>query len=297
MEDFWILKSEDMWRFDYMIPDWILQLDPILEDITFWGMTDWNEPCGVAVTTIENGIPTMIYLYIDPDYRRSGKAERLIREIMYQSYKRGSDCIRVKYIPDKYPQIVNLLRLFPGEKEEEFVGTASGTIEEFLGLKYLQGNTGSVKALSQCTQASLRSLYKKIVEQGEDLIELPPKKGEYVEECSAIIMENGVPAGLLLVKKEGEEIKVPYMINLSSDIAAPIEMIRFALKKGGEMFPLQTRCSFVIINEILFQLLGKIGVKTQKREVLSISLEQYKIYERNANVTVGLAMDLEQMRG
>lgn len=297
MEDFWILKSEDMWRFDYMIPDWILQMDPILEGITFWGMTDLNEPCGVAVTVMEDGIPTMIYLYVAPDYRRSGKAGKLIREIMYQSYKRGAHSIKVKYIPEKYPQMERLLRIFPGEKKEEFVGTACGTIEELMKLKHFQGNTGSVRALSECSQASLNSLYMQIEEQGEDLVELPLKRGEYVEECSAVIMENGVPAGLLLVKQEGDEIKVPYMINLSSDIAAPIEMIRFALKKGSEMFPPQTYCSFVIINEILFQLLGKIGVRTQKREVLFINLEQCKKYERNANVTVGLAMDLKQMRG
>jgi len=190
-------------------------------------------------------------------------------------------------VEEQFPELERLLRSYPMQKrDDEQLGTVACTLEYLQGLKHLQGGYGQIKALSQCTTESLARFYQEVQDKGMDLVDFPLKKGEYLEDYSAVAMEDGEPAGLLLIKKTEDGVNIPFMINLSQNVAAPIEMIRFAIQKGSQDFPSDTMCHFAIINETLYMLLEKLGIVLNKRKCVSLDLSYFEEYEQNATAYI-----------
>ena len=200
MEDFVVLREKELPDYVHMIPDWLLEDNA--DEVEFWGMEDWGVPCGAAALAWEDGAAVLKHLYIDEQYRGSGRGGRFFQELVYYVYQQGNMELRLKYIPSQHPELEQLLCAYVHTETKEAVGSVSCTISELAELKYLQGNCGTVKSLSECTEESLRMFYDRIVEQGEDLVDLPLNKMDYQAECSAVVVENGKPAGILLVKEE-----------------------------------------------------------------------------------------------
>lgn len=283
MEEYNLLQNAHQLRkYAHMIPEWLLASPKEEENRQFVGVSDFDTPCGVAVLSGEAGVLTLQYLYIAEDFRGAGRGERFLAELLFYAYHAQEQKFQVKYIPKQYPKLERLLRGYPFSYEEEMVGSFSCTLGELAGLKYLQGGYGSVRALSECTEESLRPFYREVEVRGDDLVELPLKKKDYLADCCAVAIENGKPAGILLVKKDGEKsVTIPYLLNLSSNIAAPIEMIRFALQRSSKEYPPETMCRFAVISETLFRLLEKMGITfVRKRQQGVLDLSYFAQYEQ-----------------
>lgn len=290
-----VLNKQQLLSYVHMIPQWLLESDIEGEEVEFWGMEDWEVPCGVAVLNREDGVPTLKHLYVEKEYRESGRGSRFLTEILYRVYKRGDVRFQIKYIPKQYPELERLLRSYPMTCREEVIGSAFCTIKELAELKYLQGDFHNVQALSECTEESLTPLYQEIIRRQADLVELPLKKKDYLAEYSAVAMENGRPSGLLLVKEDEFGVTVPFLINVSENIAAPIEMIRFTLQKGSKAYPPETICRFAIVNESLLQILEKIGISTiQKRQCYTIELSRFYEYEQDVEAHIEVELQIRR---
>lgn len=283
MEEYILLRDKSqLSAYSHMIPKWLLESPKEEANMQFVGATDFDTPYGVAVMSSEAGTLTLQYLYIAEEFRGAGRGARFLTELLFQAYHRQEQKFQVKYIPGQYPKLERLLRGYPFSNEEEMVGSFSCTLGELAGLKHLKGGYGSIRALSECTEESLRSFYREVEARGDDLVEMPLKKKDYLADCCAVTMENGKPAGLLLVKKDGDKaVTIPYLLNLSSNIAAPVEMIRFAIQKGSLAYPPETICSFAVISETLLRLLEKMGITfVRKRQQSTLDLSYLAPYEQ-----------------
>lgn len=293
MEEFRQLGQSELFAYVHMIPRWLLEDALENDSLEIWGMEDWGEACGAAVISRSPDVVELLHLYIAKDYRNSGRGGRFLMELMYYAYRLGASQFRVKYIMEQFPEMERLLRSYPMQiGEPEMVGNAESTLGELAELQYLKGGYGSVKALSECTKEGLSHLYGEIISRGLDLVEFPLKQDEYLAEYSAVAMENGRPAGLLLVKEAEDGVFIPYMVNLSRNAVAPIEMIRFAVQKGIKKLSSDIKCHFVVINEVLLSLLEKLGMKIQKRRCAALDLSYFEECERNVTAYVEFMQDL-----
>ena len=293
MEDFRQLKQKEFSIYAHMIPRWLME--EALEDdgIEIWGMEDWGEACGAAVISRKPDMVELHHIYIAGEYRNSGRGGRFLMELMYYAYRLGASQFQVKYIMEQFPEMERLLRSYPMQiGEPEMVGNAESALGELANLHYLKGSYGSVKALSECTKEGLSHLYGEIISRSLDLVELPLRKDDYLAEYSAVAMENGRPAGLLLVKEADDGVFIPYMVNLSRNAAAPIEMIRFAVQKGIKKLSPDIKCHFVVINETLLALLEKLGMKIQKRRCAALDLSYFEECERNVTAYIEFMQEL-----
>lgn len=282
MDYFFRLTEEMLSAYEPMIPRWLLESRMDGRDTEFWAMESFGSPAGVAVLRQEDGDKILQYLYITERMRGVGRGSSFLLELMYQAHREGCRRFLTSYMQGEYPAFERLLMAYSFDQEEELIGSYRSSIQDLLQLPYLQGRYGNVKPLSQCTEESLRPLYRSLVELGEDMVDLPLKKQDYLAEFSAVTMEEGKPAGLLLVKQEGEqELSIPLMVNLSHNVAAPIEMIRFALQTASKTLPLETVCHFVVVNETLLKLLEKVGIHpAAKRMKRGLDLSYFEVYDQ-----------------
>lgn len=294
-ERFILLQAEQLAAFSYMIPGWLLESDAEGVDISFWGMTAFGAPCGAAVVSMEQDAVLLRYIYILEEFRGTGRGKRFVAELLDYAYREQKARFEVRYIKEQYPVMEKLLTGYPFTREDEMLGSFSCRLGDLLKLPHLQGRYGSIRALSDCTQESLRAFYKEIEQQGMDLVELPLKKEDYVADCCAVTMENDRPAGILLVREEKDKtVSIPYLLNLSQNIAAPIEMIRFALQMGSRRYQEDTICSFAVIDETLFRILERLGITfSQRRQKRTLELSYFVQYEQEAEDYIdSLTLDL-----
>lgn len=284
MERYLLLQGQEADAYAHMVPAWLLEEWRTEEGVQLWGMADAGSPCGAAVLRNEEGVITLHYLYVAREYRGEGKGAAFLAELLFRAYHSGALVFQVRYIPGEYPKLERLLTGYPFQKEEEMLGIFTCTLGELAGNKYLQGAYGNVKALSQCTEESLRAFYQEIVTKEENLVEMPVKREDYLADCCAVAMEKGKPAGLLLVR-EGTDggMEIPFLLNLSANVAAPVEMIRFAVQTGSKKYAPETVCRFAVISEGLMQILEKMGLTgVKKRQRCILRLSYFAQYERAA---------------
>lgn len=283
MERIFCLQEAELAAYVPMVPEWLFR-ESQEEAVQLWGMAEGEIPCGVAVLHREEGAVTLRYLYIAEAYRKEGKGSRFLAELLYNAYHDGYQNFQVHYMPGEYPKLERLLTGYPFVHREEMVGSFSCTLGELIENPYLQGACGNVRALSQCTEESMRALYQEIMERGDDLVELPVQREQYLADCSAVAMEQGKPAGLLLVKEgKNGSVEIPFLLNYGENVAAPIEMIRFAVQTGSRKYPRETSCSFAVVSRTLLQLLEKMGIPQGKRRQQAVlSLSYFAAYEKAA---------------
>ena len=282
MENYKLLEEEQLRGYAYMIPRWLLESPREGADVQFWGVEESGIPCGAAVLSGEPGILTLQYMYMDEVFRKEGRGTKFLAELLHNAYHAGKREFRVRLIPGAYPEFEKLLNGYPFRREEERIGNFSCTLEELSQIKYFQGGFGSVESLSVCTNEELSPFYQKVIAREADLVEMPLNKNDYLADCSAVFMDQGKPAGLLLVKEDGEgAVTIPLLVSLSKNLAAPIEMMRFSVQEGSRCYPPDTVCSFAVIDEALFQALEKLGMNfAKKRQRYTIELSYFADYDR-----------------
>lgn len=283
MEEYILLQGEQIGQYVHMVPDWLL-MDFGKDHTQFWGMEEEGVPYGVAVLQEEEQVVTLQYLYLEEPYRKVGRGQRFLTQLLLNAYHEGQHAFQAHYLPGEYPEMERLLRSYPFLQEEESLGSVICTLEELSENKYIQGTYGNhIRALSECTEEGIRSFCQILEERGVGLVDLPINKADYVAECSAVLMEKGNPVGMLLVKEEKTgEITIPFLINFSSNVTAPIEMIRFAVQMGKNKYPKSTVCKFAIISESLLQFIEKIGIHSVKRRCVGIlELSYFTKFEKD----------------
>ena len=119
-------------------------------------------------------------------------------------------------------------------------------------------------------------------------MELPLDRQAYAADCSAVAMDNGKPAGLLLVREDKPgEMSIPFMVNYSKNITAPVDMIRFAVQTGGKKYSPETICRFAVVSETLLRLLEKMGMTFgKKRQQSTLELSYFDRYEQSAQIAI-----------
>lgn len=287
------LQGTEISAYTPMLPDWLLAAAAADADMQLFGMEVFGRACGIAVLSYEPEGVLLRHIYIRKEYRKSGRGGRFLAELMHTAYQQRAKTFRVEYAPNRYPELEGLLRAYPMKATElTGIGNAECTLGELAELPYLNGSWGKIRALSECTRESLSGLYQRMTAQGLDLVSVPLPKGRYMEKYSAVVMEEGAAAGLLLVEQDGEQLRIPYMLNLSRNAAAPLEMIRFALKRGCQDFPPQTVCSFAVVNPMLLALLEKLGIRMQKRREAALELSYFAQNHRKVEAYMEAVLDM-----
>ena len=288
MNQFFLLTGDQRKQYEFMIPQWLLDIETDLADVDFWGMKSYDSPSGVAVLIREDKEMILKYLYVAEEYRYAGRGREFFWELINSAYKKGCKSFVISYMPGQFPDFEKLLWPYPFRSEEEEVGSFSVSIKELTEIPQLQGSYRSVKPLSECSEQSLQPLYRMMMEEGEDYVALPLKKSEYLADCCAVAFEKDQPSGILLVKQvSDQEVTLPLIINFSHNALSTMEMMRFAVSQGSRVLSPETRCSFDVVNGALLQLMEKMGIRAECRRQRSIlDLSFVEEIEREAEKTI-----------
>ncbi len=279
-----LLNEKQLQRYVHMIPDRFLEHTWAEAALQFWGMERAGIPYAIAVTDCEGDTFMLQYIYITEKFRGMGKGTQLMTELLLYAYHAKRKSFQIRCLAGEYKKLERMLGGYPFQREEEGLGSFSCQLSELVQNPYFQGSYGNVAALADCSSKSLRAFSKKLERWGEELIELPLDKSDYLAECSSVVLEKGKIKGILLIRQEQEKkCRVCCLLSHSTHIAAPIWLLRYAIQRAGSCCPPDTLCHFEVVNKTLLRILEKMGVKAAaKRWCYTLELSYFARYEAAA---------------
>lgn len=285
MEDFFLLRESQLADYAHMIPDGWKEQTWETAAVQYWGAAYLGMPCGAAVVSSEPETLWLHHIYIAADFRKSGIGLRFLTKLLLYAYHDGKKYLRLRCMQGAYKELERLLTAYPFTYQEENIGSFSCTLGQLLQNPYFRGKYREIQPLAKCSEASLKPFYQKIQQQEENMAGFPLNKKEYLPDVCSVKLEQGKPAGILLVRAEAAgEVRIEYLLNYASDVAAPLEMLCFAVQRGSRLYPPETICHFDIVNETLFRIVEKMGLTPDARKrCYTMELSYFARYEKKVN--------------
>ncbi len=213
-----------------MLPDRFYEYMEEDKGTLIFGIENFGMAAGAAMIRRVSEDAELVWYYVNERYRGRGVgAEGLLRlmQLFRQSY--GMESISVNLYAGADEEVKRLFLGYPVEKNypaQSIFRTTAGALRA--SGKLGTGGEKSV-ALSDLSPEKLDSLNKALAEYGKDLVPLPIKPEEYLARQSAVFMENGEPAGVLLLKKVRREIRISLLASFANDRASVLDMIAFTV--------------------------------------------------------------------
>ncbi len=285
MEEFFLLEESQLAAYGHMIPDAWKELSWKTAAVQYWGVAYLGIPCGAAVVSSEPETLWLHHIYIAAEFRKRGIGLRFLTKLLLYAYHDGKKYLRLRCMQGAYKELERLLSAYPFTCQKENIGSFSCRLGQLAKNPYFQGKYKEIQPLSKCSEASLKPFYQKIQQQEENIAGFPLNRKEYLADVCSVKLEQGKPAGILLVRAEAAgEVRIEYLLNYASDVAAPLEMLCFAVQTGSRLYPPETISHFDVVNETLFRIVDKIGLSAAARkQCYTMELSYFARYEKMVN--------------
>ncbi|MCR5278361.1 MAG: hypothetical protein K6E19_02860 [Lachnospiraceae bacterium] len=211
-----------------IIPDYIREVIVSDEDVVLHGIESDDMACGVVVSRVISFEAEILWYYLDPSFRGYGighESFQLYAERMHNTY--GVSSIRVEIPAGVDKSIYNLFSGLPAEFERLDMGRFETTVGWLRSSEKIRGAAKHSVALSAVDSKALRNFSDKLANEGLGMVDLPIDPRDYEADASAVYMEDDTPKAVLLLQRDGEALTIPYMVSLSSNPVAIMDMICF----------------------------------------------------------------------
>ena len=223
-------------RYDPMLPNYIKLIVHDDEDAILVGIVGAGSAVGTIAVSVRSGYADILWYYIDPGFRGVGAG----RESFFMFTAMLHDCFGVKLVNMDIPVDADesIYRLFNG-LPAEFAELPECHFEISLGFfrssSKFKGSSKRCVSLEKVDDTLIRDFCNKIVKAGDALVPMPIKKSDYWSEASAVYVEDNEVKGVLLLRREGDHLSIPYMVSHSKNGAAILDMILFAGQNTGRL--------------------------------------------------------------
>ena len=211
------LGLENMSGFNHMIPDELLDLRQQQEEIILGAVGPENTPMGVAVFKEYAHYMELVWIYVEPEFRRMGICSQLIKRmedsIEGNSYFAG---VYADYKQGLYEGLDIALGKLGFEKELQDWSSYSFTLndafslEKFSTKKALSGK--KIYNLSECT-SEMKSMFSSMLSKSDEpyLVELPIDWKRYNQKFSCVHADKGKISSVFLVEAEERIINIAFV--------------------------------------------------------------------------------------
>lgn len=216
--------------------------------------------CGVALIG-KNGDDAIIeYMYVDEDNK--DEYIYLINSISYDMYNDGAKRIVLKFLEEN-EEIMKLLKMLDFVINEEAIALFEFKISDLENCEILKKPVKDVIPLEELNNTQIKDLCNRIIENGEDLVDMPIEKEGYIESCSAVYIEENKAKSIILVKENIDDtLEIPFIYSESQKPAVLIELIKFLYQKANVKYDRYKLCRTYIVEPVLVKIIEKlIGLK------------------------------------
>lgn len=255
----YVFKINDTELIEYieMIPEAYLQHYRIGEPIVFYGLGYEDKVCGVVVLELSGNDVYVQYMNVLNEY--TIYLQDFIFSLKYElcaSYDR----MVWEFIEDS--SMGKLLCGCGFEVSNDDIAMFDFNIGILSDAKILNEASCDVISMADTDNIILKKFFEIISEAGKNFVDTPELGKEYLDECSAVYIEDNIPKGILLIKSNEEELVIPYMFSSSKNPMAIVEMMRFTLHKIRVRFDEKTICKTYIIEPTLVSIVERLtGIK------------------------------------
>lgn len=236
------LGLEDMSEFNHMIPDELLGLRQQQEEIILGAIGPEETPMGVAVFKEYAHYMELLWVYVEPEFRRMGISSQLLKRM--EGSMSGNNYfvgIYADYEQGIYEGLDIVLSKLGFEKEIQDWSSYSFTLndafslEKFSTRKALSGK--KIYNLSECTsemKSSFSSMLSKIDEPYS--IELPVDWKRYNQKFSCVHADKGKINSVFLIEAEDRNINIAFVYAKDDPYILPY-MMGYSFKEIANKFP------------------------------------------------------------
>ena len=130
----------------------------------------------------------------------------------------------------------------------------------------LSKKTKNVISLEQLGQSGRKEFYKAIRRDGIELVDFADSR-DFILEHSVVYMENGKPRGLILLKKQGDDVEVALFYMKSHRPTEIYHMLLAVTDNLRRNYPQDTKIIFFCRNSYLVNVLEKLFSIEGNRDV------------------------------
>ena len=235
--------------------------------MVIYGIKD--DMCELGIAILETDITEVLVRYVYIEERKSRLLHTFVNTISCHMYEQGFEKMRWKFIDDEEQSFRRKLVNMGFVIHESDIAVFNFSIRELSEAQILKSPSRSVISLGDIDGLSLKKLCAEISENGKDIISMPIRKTDFIENCSVVYMEKNVPKGIMLLQKsEDNSLRIPFIYSSSKNTMAIIEMMRFMFAQAVKIFHEDTVCNAYIVEPVLVKIVERItGIKGKYQQV------------------------------
>ncbi|MCR5053435.1 MAG: GNAT family N-acetyltransferase [Lachnospiraceae bacterium] len=238
-----------------LIPEYVLMEAATDENTEILGIESDQAAAGAIVLRVIPPEAEIIWYYLDPSFRGGGTGSESFLELLEMLKEtEGIRYVTMDIPADAPPELKGLFAGYPAEYEKQSTVYFKTRVGVLHSSKPLQGTPKSTVSLKSLDEKLLRAFSNSLVQEHLDYIPMPIDRTKYMADMSGVFMEDGLPTGLLLIAKKGQELEIPFMANLSKNPVAIMDMMYFVCEKT-KRFGEDTMISMNLVEEGMLKMI------------------------------------------
>lgn len=232
-----INRDNHAW-YDAFLPVSIREAYLADEHIALLGINEDDTACGAIALRLCRPEAELLWIFLAESHRGRGLATLAMLDLTHDLRDEDYERLIASEPPSKETtgEFEELMSFFPHTVQEQEASVVYSTVEELLRIKDFAGPESASVPLSQVSSVTLHELEQAAIESDNDLIPMPIRREDYLQDLSAVCMENGVPSGILLVSRTSPQVlTLAYLYSTSSSPNTALDMVRFFLRRAGEL--------------------------------------------------------------
>lgn len=261
--------------------------DYVMEDtLSAYGMYINDELKGIALIRDEAMEVELHYLYMENDCKFF--LSYFVDSIAYDMYNKGAEKLVYHFLEGVDSDLIKKLEQNGFVINRDEIAMFEFTIKQLSEISLLSSSSRNVISLEEIDNIRLRNICTDIVEAGEDIVDMPLNKAEYLADCSAVYMKEDKARGLLLLQRDKDGVLlIPYIYSNSSEPMAIVDMMKFTFNTARKQFDENESCRTYVVDPVLVKIVEKITMvspRYRQSAVYDLSGMQRYIDAYNLNI-------------
>ena len=230
------ITEDNFPAFSPMLPRYIVESFMSDGSVLLFGIESEGMAAGVCAVRVTPPQADIMWFSLHSTFRGYGiGAESLMELNMLLRDSYNVSFITMDLSAGSDPKLRRLFAGLPAtySKTDECVFTT--TFGAMRSSERIKGKHDHCIPLLELDVHQLAAFCSELKRDGLDYIDMPIDPDDFLKDMSAVYMEDGKPLGMMLFSKKEDTLELPYLVSLSSNNLALMEMISFAKDNSGSI--------------------------------------------------------------